>query len=233
MMRENTLELFIDGNPQKPIHYTVKKIINAGYTGRNQEEVRKHIEELKEVGVPAPDKIPTYFPKAATLLTTDSYCQVIDEDSTGEAEYVLLVANNEIYVAVGSDHTDRKLEVGNIPKAKQMCPNFISRGVWRFDDVKENWDSLKMRSWIGKDRAQVYQDTTLDAFMRPEELLERVKVLLGDKLEEGTVIFSGTVGALIEGMPFSNVFNVELKDEGRNQALNCCYQIQLIDWIKE
>ncbi|SKC70601.1 DUF2848 family protein [Maledivibacter halophilus] len=232
-MRENTLELFINGNPQRPIYYTVKKIINAGYTGRNQEEVMKHIEELKEVGVPAPDKIPTYFPKAAALLTTDNYCEVIDKDSTGEAEYVLLVADNEIYVAVGSDHTDRKLEVGNIPKAKQMCPNFISRGVWKFDDIKENWDDLKMRSWIGKDRAKIYQDTTLDAFMRPEELLKRVKALLGGKLEEGTVIFSGTVGALIEGMPFSNTFDVELKDEKRNETLSCCYQIKIIDWIKE
>lgn len=232
-MVENKLELFIDGNLEKPINYTVKKIINAGYTGRNQEEVRKHIEELKEVGVPAPDKIPTYFLKAAALMTTDNYCEVIDEDSTGEAEYILLVAKDEIYVGVGSDHTDRKLEVGNIPKAKQMCPNFISRAVWRFDDVKEQWDSLKLRSWIGKDRAQVYQDTNLDAFMKAEELMERVKVLLGGKLEEGTVIFSGTVGALIEGMPFSDVFEVELLDEKRNQTLNCCYNVQLIDWIKE
>ncbi len=232
-MKGNVLELFIDGNPDNPVYFTVKKIINAGYTGRNQEEVQKHIDELKEIGVPAPDKIPTYFPKAAALLTTDNYCEVIDKDSTGEAEYVLLIAKDEIYVAAGSDHTDRKLEVGNIPKAKQMCPNFISRSVWKFNDIKEHWDSIRMTSWIGKDRAQLYQDTKLDAFMRPEELLERVRVLLKEGLEEGAVIFSGTVGALVEGMPFSEVFDLELKDEKRGQALNCKYEIKLIDWIKE
>lgn len=232
-MNENILELFIDGDGNKPVHFPVKKIINAGYTGRNQVEVQKHIDELKEIGVPAPDKIPTYFPKAAALLTTDQSCEVIDEDSTGEAEYVLLIAKDDIYVAAGSDHTDRKLEIGNIPKAKQMCPNFISKNVWRFEDVKEHWDSIVMRSWIGEDREQFYQDTKLDAFMRPEELLERVEVLLKDGLQEGDVIFSGTVGALVEGMPFSEVFDVELKDKERNQTLNCKYHVKLIDWIKE
>lgn len=232
-MIENTLELFIDGDLEKPVYYTVKKIINAGYTGRNQEEVQKHIDELKAVGVPAPDKIPTYFPKGAALLTTGQYCEVIDKDSTGEAEYVLLIAKDDIYVAVGSDHTDRKLEVGYIPKAKQMCPNFISRRVWRLEDVKEYWDDMKLSAWIGKDREQLYQDIRLDAFMRPEELLERVKALLNNGLEEGTVIFSGTVGALVEGMPFSDTFDVELKDERRNRSLNCKYEVRLIDWIKE
>lgn len=232
-MSGNVLELFINGDVNQPINYTVKKIVNAGYTGRNQEEVQKHIDELKEVGVPAPDKIPTYFLKAGALLTTGNSCEVIDEDSTGEAEYVLLIGKDEIYVAAGSDHTDRKLEVGNIPKAKQMCPNFISRKIWRFEEVKDHWDDIKMTAWIGKDREKVYQDTKLDAFMRPEELLERVGRLLKDGLEEGTVIFSGTVGAIVEGMPFSDVFEVELKDEKKGDTLKCKYEVKLIDWVRE
>lgn len=227
-MKENVLELFIDGKVDNPINFTVKRIINAGYTGRNQEEVRKHVEELKEMGVPAPEKVPTYYPKAAALLTTGNSCEVADEDSTGEAEYILLVGEDEIFVGAGSDHTDRKLEISSIPKAKQLCPNFISRAVWRFDDVKDHWDEIKLRSWIGKDRASLYQEASLDAFMRPEELLERVRVLLGGTLEAGTVIFSGTVGALISGMPFSDVFDMELVDEKRSQVLHCCYQVKVM-----
>ncbi|MGI6630573.1 MAG: DUF2848 family protein [Bacillota bacterium] len=228
-MKEKTLELFIDGKVDNPIHFTVNRIINAGYTGRNQEEVRRHVEELKEMGVPAPKKVPTYYPKAAALLTTGNICEVADEDSTGEAEYVLLVSESEIFVAAGSDHTDRKLEISSIPKAKQLCPNFISRAVWRFNDVKDHWDEIKLRSWIGKDRAKLYQKATLDAFMRPEELLDRVRDLLGGTLEAGTVIFSGTVGALISGMPFSDTFAVELIDEKRSQTLHCCYHIKVMD----
>ncbi|MBA1336019.1 MAG: hypothetical protein HPY66_1838 [Firmicutes bacterium] len=229
-MSYNTLELFIDNNIRNPIYFEVKKIINAGYTGRNQEEVMKHVEELKKIGVPAPDEIPTYFLKSGKKLTTENYCEVIDKDNTGEAEYVLLIAKDEIYVAAGSDHTDRKLEALNhIPKAKQVTPNFISRGVWRYEDVKDHWDEIKLTAWIGKNKQKVYQDATLAAIMSPEELIKRVRQLTGGKLEEGTVIFSGTVGALVQGAPFSEEFHVELIDGKRNQTLSCKYEIKVLD----
>ena len=121
-MKENRLEFYVNGDRSQRISFVVRQIINAGYTGRNQEEVRKHVEELKQMGVPAPDSVPTYYLKSSSLLTTDNFAEVVDEDSTGEAEYVLLIGNNNIYVAVGSDHTDRKLEISSIPKAKQLCP---------------------------------------------------------------------------------------------------------------
>ncbi len=227
-MKENRLEFYVNGDRSQRIGFVVRQIINAGYTGRNQEEVRKHVEELKQMGVPAPDSVPAYYLKSSSLLTTDNFAEVVDEDSTGEAEYVLLVGNNNIYVAVGSDHTDRKLEITSIPKAKQLCPNFISSAVWMFDDVKEHWDEIEMRSWIGKDRETLYQEATLAAFMRPEELLERVRVLCGGGLEEGAAIFSGTVGALVKGMPFSKHFEAELRDRKSGRSLTCGYTLQVL-----
>lgn len=227
-MRENRLDLYVDGDKNKQVSFVVRKLINAGYTGRNQEEVKKHVDELKEIGVPAPESVPTYYLKSSMLLTTDDFCEVVDEDSTGEAEYVLLIGKDTIYVAAGSDHTDRKLELTNIPKAKQISPNFVSSSVWLFEDIKEQWDAIEMRSWIGEGRDTLYQESTLDAFMRPEELLERVKVLLGGSLEEGTVIFSGTVGALVKGMPFSDRFEVELLDKNKNRSLSCSYNLQVL-----
>lgn len=229
-MLKNTLELYLNGDTTvPPIRFPVKSIINAGYTGRDQAAVQAHIDELKAIGVPAPAKIPTYFPKAAALLTTDDGFEAIDRENTGEAEYVLLVAEDGVYVGVGSDHTDRGLEKTNIPKGKQMCPNFISRNVWRYEDVKAGWDGLQMRSWIGAGRETLFQETALDAFMTPEELMERVKKLLGGKLEPGTVIFSGTVSALIEGYPFSDHFECELLDPTTGKRLVCKYQIHLMD----
>ncbi|NLC11120.1 MAG: DUF2848 family protein [Firmicutes bacterium] len=227
----NTLELFIDNNVDNPIYFKPKIIVNAGYTGRNQEEVMKHVEELKKIGVPAPDEIPAFFLKSGSKLTTRNCCEVVDKDNTGEAEYVLLIAKDQIYVAAGSDHTDRKLEaLDQIPKAKQVTPNFMSRGVWRYEDVKDHWDEIKLTAWIGKNKQTLYQQATLSAIMDPEELMKRVEKLLGGKLEEGTVIYSGTVGALVEGMPFSEQFHVELKDEKRNQSLHCQYEIKVLDW---
>jgi 2-keto-4-pentenoate hydratase/2-oxohepta-3-ene-1,7-dioic acid hydratase in catechol pathway len=228
-MRENRLDLYVDGDKNKQVSFVVRKLINAGYTGRNQKEVKKHVDELKEMGVPAPESVPTYYLKSSMLLTTDDFYEVVDEDSTGEAEYALLIGKNRIYVAVGSDHTDRKLEITSIPKAKQLSPNFISSSVWLFEDVKEQWDEIELRSWIGRGRDTLYQEATLAAFMRPEELLERVKALLGGNLEEGTVIFSGTVGALVKGMPFSDSFEVELLDRNKNRSLTCDYNLQVLE----
>lgn len=228
-MLTNILELFVNGDTTAaPLRFAVRRIINAGYTGRDQAAVQAHIDELKAIGVPAPAKIPTYFPKAAALLTTDDGFEAIDRENTGEAEYVLLIAEDGIYVGVGSDHTDRGLEKTNIPKGKQMCPNFISRNIWRYEDVKDQWDRMQMRSWIDGDRKTLLQETTLDAFMTPEDLLARVKDLLGGTLEPGTVIFSGTVSALIDGYPFSDQFECELLEPETGKTLVCKYHIHMI-----
>jgi uncharacterized membrane protein YczE len=64
--------------------------------------------------------------------------------------------------------------------------------------------------------------------MRPEELLDRVGKLMGGKLEEGTVIFSGTVGSLVKGMPFSDHFEVELCDKSKNRSLACSYCLKIL-----
>ena len=228
-MRDNVLELYLNGDTTvPPIRYTVRQIINAGYTGRDQAAVQAHIDELKAICVPAPAKIPTYFTKAAALLTTEDGFEAIDQENTGEAEYVLLVAEDGIYVGVGSDHTDRGLEKTNIPKGKQMCPNFISRNVWKYDDVKRDWDKLEMRSWINRNREVLFQETKLDAFMTPEDLLSRVKTLVGGELKPGTVIFSGTVSALIDGYPFTNHFECELLNPVTQEALVCKYHIDML-----
>lgn len=231
-MAQQTLELFIDGRFDRRIEFTVTKIINAGYAGRNQEEVRKHIEELKALGVPAPDKTPTFFPKPANLITVGNYLEVADTDNTGEAEYVLLVGeNDEVYVAAGSDHTDRKLEVTSILKAKQMYPNFISRTVWRLADIEDHWDDIILRAWVNGQREKVCQEARLAALLTPRDLLVLVRPLVEGQLA-GTVIYSGTVATRSE-IAFSSRFEMELVDEIRGERLYCGYAVKLIDWYKE
>lgn len=222
-----TLELFLDGNPQNRIMFGVKRIVNAGYTGRNQEEVQKHIDELKEMGVPAPDKIPTYFPKPARLITCSDCIEAADTDNTGEAEYVLLVAGSEVFVAAGSDHTDREMEKNSILKAKQMYPNIISRAVWRLDDVLDHWDDVMLRAWVGKERKELYQEAGLSALLGPMEIMERVNLLVKGDLD-GTVIYSGTVATIGE-IAFSDCFELELADGVRKQTLSCRYSVNLMN----
>lgn len=230
-MTGNRLEFFLNGCVDKPIHFECKKIVNAGYTGKNQEEVRKHIDELKALGVPAPDSVPTYYPKACGLLTYADLLEVADTDNSGEAEYVILVAEDDIYIAAGSDHTDRNLEVTSvIAKAKQVCPNVISRSVWRLSDVQDHWDDIVIKAWIDGEPSKAYQEATLAAMLNPQEILERVKPLVEGDLV-GTAIYSGTVATIGE-IRFSDKFEMVLEDKVRNQTLYCGYSIQPFAWFK-
>jgi len=45
---------------------------------------------------------------------------------------VLVAESDTMYVGVGSDHTDRKVEAYGVTVSKQMCPKPIGRELWRF-----------------------------------------------------------------------------------------------------
>ena len=99
------VQLAIEGGGK--LDFEVKKIISGGYTARNPKTYLE-IERLRKGGVTTPKSIPIFFPKIADRITTADRIEVLAENSTsGEAEFVLLFDRDEIYVAVGSDHTRR------------------------------------------------------------------------------------------------------------------------------
>ena len=222
-------------NKPSSLEFDVKHIINAGYTGRDQAAVQAHIDELKEEGIPAPDHTPTYFPKFIDRITQDNVFEVLDEtDHSGEAEFALLFHGDKIYVGAGSDHTDRKLEGVDIPKAKQVYPNTISRELWNFDDVIDHWDQLVLRSWVKVDGKKVlFQEATLDAMLDPADLIRRVKALLVDPDNiDGLVVYSGTVAAIAK-VSYSDYFEAEIEDPVLKRKLNQHYTMQPVGkWFK-
>lgn len=227
-----TLNFKINGNPDDVLAFEVKKIVNAGYTGRNREEVQKHIDELKEKGIPGPDEIPTYYPKFRDRLTQDEEVEALDRKGhTGEAEYVLLCAGDEIYVAAGSDHTDRLIEQSSIPKAKQVYPNFISKDVWKLSEIRDHFDKIMLRGVIEQDgKERVFQEAPLSALLSPDELYALVQKIVSDT--DGLVIYSGTVAAL-EDLDCTHVFKTELEDQVKGRKLCCSYRLKTMDsWFK-
>ena len=44
---------------------------------------------------------------------------------------MLIQSGGTLYVGVGSDHTDRKVETYNITASKQMCDKPIAPELWR------------------------------------------------------------------------------------------------------
>jgi hypothetical protein len=227
------LQLTLDTTQgSRPLQFSVQTMINAGYVGRNQAEVRRHIEELSAKGIPAPTSTPVLFPKVCRALVTDASIEVYGEDTSGELEYVLLIQDNhEIYVGLGSDHTDRKLEETDIPRSKQVCPNVLSRTVWPLSEVLDHWDDLLMRCDVTKGGVETrYQETRLEAIMTPHDLISFVTSRVEIPLK-GAVIYSGTVALLSGEFINADRFEAELVDEVLERKLTLAYDIHPLRYL--
>lgn len=211
------------------INFAPARVIIAGYTGRNQDEVRAHVSELAAQGIPAPTEIPTIFRTTLDRLTAANEIEVVGTRTAGEAEVVLLVNGQDIWVTIGSDHTDRELEKIDIPASKQVCPKPVSSAVWRYADVRERWDNLILRSWVGETgREQLYQEGRMAALLRPEDLLALLRRRLGN-LVDGAAVYTGTI-PLIGGAFISKpYFEAELFDETTGDSLKCSYRVRRVE----
>ena len=104
-----------------PLTLEYERVFAIGYAGRNIEKTMEHIKELeRDLGVPAPKKIPTIFQCGNYVLTQEKDLAFLGEKTCGEVEYVIVIKDGKIYIGLGSDHTDRELEAQSVPKAKQI-----------------------------------------------------------------------------------------------------------------
>jgi hypothetical protein len=145
---------------------------------------------------------------------------------------VLLTEGERIYVGVGSDHTDRELERMDILKSKQVCPTVLSKNLWSYEEIKDHWDSIQIRSWAVEDGERtLYQDSTLSTILPPEELVRLVQQRVDGSLD-GIAIFSGTPPMVTEQILFSDRFEGELLDPILNRKITLGYSIHTLDWFK-
>jgi len=227
------IDLVLENKPdRRPLAFNYSRMINAGYVGKNQEEVRRHIEELAAKGIPGPKSIPVLFPVVCNALIIDSEIEVYGSETSGEVEYVLcIVTEDEVYVGLGSDHTDRHLEETDIPRAKQICPNLMSQTVWPLEEVESHWDDLLMSANVVKDGKDIlYQEGRLGLLLNPTELMSFVKSKIGGPLEN-LIIFSGTMGMLTGEFVFGESFSAKLVDKKINRSLEISYDVKPLDYL--
>ena len=227
------LELVLENKQERrALAFRYNRMVNAGYVGKNQEEVRRHIEELAAKGIPGPKSIPVLYPVVCNVLSLDPAIEVYGNETSGEVEYVLcVVTEDEIYVGLGSDHTDRHLEETDIPRAKQICPNLLGRTVWPLAEVESHWDDLLMNASAVKDgKETLYQEGRLGLLLNPAELMSFVQSKISGPLEN-LIIFSGTMGMLTGEFIFSQKFSAKLIDEKLNRRLEISYDIRPLDYL--
>ena len=207
----------------------IDDLVIAGWTGRDVEALNHHIEELKAIGVTPPSKVPLYYRVAASLLTQAGAIQVVGDDTSGEAEPVLIGAADRLWVTVGADHTDRKVESYGIAVSKQMCAKPIGRVAWRFEEVEAHWDQLMLRSFVQEGGKKVlYQEGPLSKIRDPRELIFSWKD--NKRLPMETVMFCGTMPA-IGGIRSSSRFEMELDDPVLHRKITHAYDVESLPII--
>ena len=214
----------------KKVAVEIDELVIAGWTGRDVEALNRHIEELKAIGIQPPSKVPLYYRVTANLLTQAESIQVLGDDTSGEVEPVLVGAPDRLWVTVGADHTDRKLESYGVAVSKQVCPKIVGRTAWRFEDVEPHGDRLMLRSFIAEDGKKVlYQEGPLAKIRAPRELIAGWRE--GDKrLPAGVAMFCGTLPAL-GTIRSSSRFEMEIEDPVLGRKLVQAYDVEALPLI--
>jgi hypothetical protein len=212
-----------DRGAPTPLTLPIDQAVIAGWTGRDPVARDKHIAELEAIGIARPASTPIYYRVSARRLTTADSIEVCGGDSSGEVEFVLIGWQGRIFVGLGSDHTDRKVETYSVTVSKQMCDKPIASELWELEDVIGHWDQMILRSWAWIDGARVlYQEGTLDAMLPVEELIHRG--FGGAGLPDGCAMFGGTFAAKGGIRPASR-FECELEDPVLKRSIRHAYDV--------
>jgi len=220
----------IGGERRQPLSASVQitRLYNFGYTGRNIEAVQEHIDELANLGLPAPKSVPALFQLAPRLGTTEDTVVVSGNDSYGEVEYALVRADDgEWYVTVASDHSDLAIEKISTSRSKSVYPDVLGSTVWPLDEVLDDWDGLVLRnSRTDEFGTEIIQESPASAILPPQELISILKARTGGEIPAGTIVLSGTVG----GIPESGAvrWEVSLRDSVRQRVITHAYRVEAL-----
>ncbi len=198
--------------------FQISDLVIAGWTGRDEGALKKHIRELEEIGVKPPKTTPIFYRVSANLFCHSGEIQVSGPDTSGEVEFVLIKTENDLRLAVGSDHTDRKAETIGVTLSKQLCAKPVSRDTWRYVEVQPHWEKLVLRAWSD---GKLYQEGPVTTMRSPEDLLDSYP------LQSGQAMFCGTLAA-IGGIRPGSVFRMELSDPVLGRKLRHEYSIKVL-----
>jgi 2-keto-4-pentenoate hydratase/2-oxohepta-3-ene-1,7-dioic acid hydratase in catechol pathway len=218
---------------------TVKRLLNAGYAGRSQEDVAAHVAELAELGVPAPSTTPALYPVSPYLAQQTGTVLVQHGKTSGEAEWALVVDDTgELLLTAACDHTDRELETYGVAWSKNAAPDVLATSAWRLADVADRLDGLTLRAWVTGGGAgtgggtgatahpgteELIQDGTAADLLTPHHWAEVLRER--GELEPGTVLISGTIPMLQGVDQFAARWRVQLADPATGHEISLAYDV--------
>ena len=206
-----------------PLRLAINQAVIAGWTGRDPVARDKHIAELEAIGIARPATTPIYYRVSARRITTADSIEVSGNDSSGEVEFVLIGWQGRIFVGLGSDHTDRKVETYSVTVSKQMCDKVMAPVLWELEEVAGHWDQMILRSYAWIDGARVlYQEGKLDSMLSVADLIQGA--FGGKGLPDGCAMFGGTFAAK-GGIRPAGRFEYELEDPVLKRSIRHAYDV--------
>jgi hypothetical protein len=209
------------------VEAAIDMLVIAGWTGRDPLAMEAHIVELEKLGVARPKSTPIFYRAAASLLTHAPAIEVVGDHSSGEVEPVIFSLPDGLWLGVGSDHTDRKIETIGITVSKQMCAKPIGRHLWPFEQVAGHWDQLLIRSFATKGgQRRLYQEGPLAKMRHPKDLIALYRGPQG-ALPPGTAMFCGTLAVHGEIEPAER-YELEIEDPVRQRKIIHHYSVSVL-----
>jgi hypothetical protein len=199
----------------------VRRVLVAGFAGRDKAAVQHHIDELAALGVQAPDDTPTLYRLDPDRVSQAAALVVNGANTSGEVEPVVVVADGQLFLTVGSDHTDRDLESVDITVSKAACIRVVGSLCVPIDGI-EDWDDIKITSTI--DGSVSYQEGTLASLLPLQSLLEHLEKVEDVALADGDVLFLGTVPVKGDIRP-SSTFEASMRLPGVSEELSLSYRV--------
>ncbi|AQA01256.1 hypothetical protein BVC93_01140 [Mycobacterium sp. MS1601] len=197
-------------------------VLNAGYAGRNQDEVAAHIAELAELGVPAPSVIPALYPVSPYLAQQTDTVHTQHSRTSGEAEWAIVITDDEdVLLTVACDHTDRTLETHSVAWSKNAAPDVVGKRAWRLTDIADRIDEITLKAWVGTEETLI-QSGSLADLLGPDYWLGVLRER--GLFRPGTVLLSGTITMLADVDQFADAWKVELADPATGFTSTCQYR---------
>ncbi|MFK7997171.1 MAG: DUF2848 domain-containing protein [Granulosicoccus sp.] len=217
---------FIDVDSSQTNNFSVEHVYIAGWTARNKQSVDHHIQELAELGISPPSKVPLYYRVSNRLLTQDDNIEVLGITTSGEVEPLLIQHKGNIWIGLASDHTDRELEAYSVAASKQACLKPISKQLWNFHSVKDHLDSLILRCMINEDNQwTLYQEGSLET-IRP-----LVELIRDSGFGDNAAMLCGTLAAK-GGVRPANAYKMELLDPVLDRKIHLDYTVRTLPIVK-
>lgn len=211
---------------------TIGQAIIAGWTSRDVAAMEHHIAELEAIGVPRPKRTPLYYRVGARRITTANRIEAVGGHSSGEVEFVIVHTHGQLWVGVGSDHTDRKVETYGITVSKQMCDKPVAPQLWLLSEVEAHWDSLQLRSQVRIDgETSTYQEGGVASMRHPRELISLYERDHGP-FAEGSLMYGGTLAA-IGGIRPAQRFEFALIDPVLDRRIGHGYEVEILPIAEE